>query len=50
MGGAIALGTPVVGFESSVQYAGVGLSVLAAAVGIGCLIAIKTAPPIRTDN
>ncbi|ESS12849.1 MAG: arabinose efflux permease [uncultured archaeon A07HR60] len=50
LGGAIALGTPVVGFESAVQSAGVGLSVLAAAVGIGCLVVLHTAPPIRTDN
>lgn len=50
MGAGIAFGTPRVGFATSVQLVGVGSGVVAAAVGIACLLVLDAAPPIRTPT
>jgi len=50
MGGAIAAATPRLGFKLSVQVVGVGMSVLAAAVGSGALFVVSASPPIQVDE
>ncbi len=47
MGIGIAVSTPYVGFGASVQLVGIVTSLLAAAVGIACLLVLSAAPPIR---
>lgn len=50
MGAAIAFATPLVGFEAAVQYVGVATGLFAGALGIVCLVLVRTAPPIRLDG
>lgn len=50
MGAGIAVGTPRIGFETSIQLVGVATGVIAAAVGIACLLVLSAAPPIRAPT
>lgn len=45
MGGAIALGTPSLGFAGSLRLAGVGVAVLGGGLGIASLVVARAAPP-----
>lgn len=47
MGAGIAIGTPRLGFATSVQLVGVSTGLFAAGVGIYCLLVLDAAPPIR---
>ena len=48
MGGGIALATSRFGFATAVQVVGVSMGVVAASVGIICLLVLSSAPPIRS--
>ena len=48
MGGGIALATSRFGFATAVQIVGVSTGVVAAAVGIVCLLVLSSSPPIRS--
>lgn len=48
MGAGIAIGAPRIGFGPSVQLVGVLSGVVAAAVGIVCLVVLNAAPPIES--
>jgi hypothetical protein len=48
MGIAISLGTPHFGFELSLKFVGLSVGFIPAMAGIVCLIALETAPPIRS--
>lgn len=48
MGAGIALGTPRVGFATSIQLVGVSTGLIAAAVGIVCLLVLSASPPVRS--
>jgi MFS family permease len=49
MGAGIAVGTPRVGFETSVQLVGTASGIVAGGVGIVCLLVLSAAPPIRSQ-
>lgn len=48
MGAGIALGTPRFGFATSVQIVGVSTGLVAASVGIVCLLILSASPPVRS--
>jgi MFS family permease len=48
MGVGITVGTPRFGFATSVQLVGVATGVVAAAVGIVCLLVLSASPPVRS--
>lgn len=48
MGAGIALGTPRFGFATSIQLVGVSTGLIAATVGIVCLLVLSSAPPVRS--
>ncbi|OYR58400.1 MFS transporter [Halorubrum halodurans] len=49
MGGAIAVASARIGFVPALRLVGVATGVVGAVVGIGCLVLMSRAPPIRMD-
>ncbi len=50
MGAGIAVGTPLIGFTASIQFVGVATGIVAASVGIVCLLVLSSAPPVRAPT
>jgi len=50
MGAGIAVGTPLIGFPASIQFVGVATGIVAASVGIVCLLVLSSAPPVRAPT
>lgn len=50
MGFGIAVATPQLGFDASIQLVGVASGIVAAAVGIACLLVVSASPPIRIPD
>ncbi len=50
MGAGIAVGTPLIGFTASIQFVGVATGIVAASVGIVCLLVLSSAPPGRAPT
>ncbi len=50
MGAGIAVGTPLIGFTAAIQFVGVATGVVAASVGIVCLLVLSSAPPVRAPT
>lgn len=48
MGAGIAVGTPRFGFTTSIQLVGVSTGIVAASIGIVCLLVLSSAPPVRS--
>lgn len=48
MGAGIAVGTPRIGIGTSIRLVGITSGVVAAAVGIVCLLVLSAAPPVRS--
>ena len=50
MGAGIAVGTPLIGFTAAIQFVGVATGIVAASVGIGCLLVLSSAPPVKAPT
>lgn len=47
MGAGIAIGIPIIGAKTSIRFVGMGSGVVAAAIGIVCLLVLSATPPVR---
>ncbi len=50
MGAGIAVGTPLIGFTAAIQFVGVATGIVAASIGIVCLLVLSSAPPVRAPT